>query len=101
MPTPGNQNWWRWTRDSLRSRLSDVAKRWDEFDEPARKHVAVEEPKEHELLDAPIRLTQQLLETSLVAPNAQNQSFGAGDLARPARGPSLQQTAVGRVLNAR
>src|SRR5258708_1029029 len=48
-PPPGNQNWWRWPRDSLRSRLSDIAKRWDQFDEPARKHVAVEEPKESEL----------------------------------------------------
>jgi hypothetical protein len=30
--------------------VSGITKHWDEFDQPARKQVAVEEPKEHEPL---------------------------------------------------
>jgi hypothetical protein len=53
------------------------------------------------ILDAPIRLSQQLLAAEVrgaecAKPIIKGRRFGS-----PARGPSLQRTAVGRVLRSR
>ena len=56
---------------------------WDEFNEPARKHVAVEEPKEHQHFGCPHLLAPAGFRSRGVErPNAQSQDPEAGDLAR-------------------
>src|SRR5260370_37233610 len=64
----------------------------------SRKHVAVEEPKQHE---ARICLSQHLLRAEVCGAECAKPGSGGRGFGSPARGPSPQHPTVGRVLNAR
>jgi hypothetical protein len=81
--------------------LSGITKHRDEFDQPARKQVAVEEPKEHEPLKcanlpAPKAFRSRRRRVKAAKSMIRGRRFGAR-----ARRPSLRWASTGEVVDAR
>src|SRR6266849_6752437 len=72
-----------------------VSQNRDEFDEPPRKHVAVEEPNEHEHFRCPRLLAPAAFGSRSVWRRMRKGGSGGRRFGSSARGPSPRQTAVG------